>query len=564
MPALFISAKYDVKTITVDYARSDGKHLLRTGGTIAWRFNNPGNIRPAQGTKMIMGAIGVGTTKGNGSFLIFASYEDGRAQKKALLRRKYNDRNFYTMLAGVPDKHGKLVQGYAPKSDNNDPVSYAQAISDHTGLSVETRLSDLTDAQLDHVLDAMEKKEGFDGKKETRSEHWLDTTGVTISDGAAPKSGLPVKIKIGEKTFDHKTSAAGELPIIAHSPLGEKVEIHIASHTGTFEKRLEFIMGQASNAFVLFHDLISFEASSQPKEVQQKSVVKSRQPIRYTVRARDTLAKLAKRFDCSVSSILELNPAIKDASKIYEGQVVSIYGSNPPTAHEAKAFASARPALPARSKKGTGAPLAIVRVDQRAAPWMAVAIEEGKRWGGKNEKLITRERNYHREIDTIGNLGNVPWCASFVNFCLKESNTPHEASASSQFANRSRKFIKIKRPVYGALLVMQNFNVKTNKFTGSGHVTFVYAKVSDTIIAAIGGNQGHTVKISPYKTIGASSPFMMGGKEIEQRFHGFYIPASYAEYAEAAPELDTVDIMEANENLLGIISLKKSYDESTR
>lgn len=42
----FIKASHDRPTLTVQYIGDDGKILLRTGGTIAWRFNNPGNVRP--------------------------------------------------------------------------------------------------------------------------------------------------------------------------------------------------------------------------------------------------------------------------------------------------------------------------------------------------------------------------------------------------------------------------------------------------------------------------------------------------------------------------------------
>ena len=66
MSKTFVSAKYDASILTVDYLQSDGTHLLRTGGTIAWRFNNPGNIRPAKSGRLIMGAIGIGKTKSNG------------------------------------------------------------------------------------------------------------------------------------------------------------------------------------------------------------------------------------------------------------------------------------------------------------------------------------------------------------------------------------------------------------------------------------------------------------------------------------------------------------------
>jgi uncharacterized protein (TIGR02594 family) len=568
MAATFTSAKYDVATRTVDYARSDGKHLLRTGGTIAWRFNNPGNIRPASSGKLIMGAIGIGKTKGNGSFLIFASYEAGRAQKKSLLRRKYNDRTIYTMLAGIPDKNGKLVMGYAPASDNNDPMAYAEAISKHTGLSTDTTLSSLTDEQLDKVLDAMERKEGFHGQKESRSERWVDTTSVTISDGAAPKPGLPVKVKIGEKIYDQKTNARGELPKIAHTTPGQKVEVQVPTLSGGFEKGLEFVMDKVSNAYVLFHDLISFDAPTAPVKPRQVSTPPGRQPVRYPVKGGDTLGKIAKRFKCSVSSILELNPQIKDASKIYEGQVLSIYGRTSDKPARRPAAPSTRPAAPARSKEGKGAPLAIVPADQRSAPWMPIAFAEGKRWGGADEEVITTKRNYHKEIDTVGKLHTVPWCASFVNYCLKESGTPFVDSQSSQFPTSSKKFIKVKRPVYGAILVMRNYYVDTGKYADGGHVAFVYAKTNDTTIAAIGGNQGDTVKLSPYKTVGVSSRFTKTVKKVkrkcEQRFHGFYVPATYAEYAEKAQDLDVINLDEANQALLGIAPRKKTANESTR
>lgn len=73
----FISAKYDADTLTVDFVGNDGTHLLRSGETVAWRFNNPGNLRPA-GDKLMFGAIGIGQTKGNKSFVIFKSYDINR------------------------------------------------------------------------------------------------------------------------------------------------------------------------------------------------------------------------------------------------------------------------------------------------------------------------------------------------------------------------------------------------------------------------------------------------------------------------------------------------------
>lgn len=578
MTTRFISAKYDVSTLTVDYAGSDGTHLLRTGGAIAWRFNNPGNIRPAKDGQLIMGAIGIGTTKGNGSFLIFASYDDGRAAKKSLLRRKYNERTIYTMLAGIPDKNGKMVMGYAPASDKNDPVAYANSISKHTGLPTTTKLSDLSDAQLDQVLDAMEIKEGFNGQKDTRKERLIPTTAITVSDGALPKPNVPAKVTIGDKTYDKVTDERGQLPPIAHVKPGEKVKIELPTVDGLWKKELEFVTGTVSSAYVLFQDLASFMGRTAPKKAPAKPAPTQRAPIRYIVKKGDTLGRLATRFKTTVVEIKRHNPSIKDRNIIYEGQELGIYGAPPPLQRaappKAPAAAAGAPAskpaptanstAPSRSKEGKGEPLAIVPADQKRAPWMLTAIAEAKTWAGKKEDVITKTENFHKNMGLAGTLGNTAWCASFANFCLKSASVPYEASASSQFPVSSKKFIKIDKPVYGALMVLRNYVKATGKFAGTGHVTFVYGKTSGGKIAGIGGNQGDQIKVSEYATAGVSANFVLKGVPMQQKFHAFYIPATYTEYAKQADELGVVDATEVNKGLLNIKNAAATQNESSR
>lgn len=575
----FISARYDVETLTVDYVGDDGTHLLRTGGTIAWRFNNPGNIRPPRkGNQLIMGAIGVGKTKKNGSFLIFKSYAQGRLQKKQLLRRAYNDRTIYTMLTGIPnpDEPGMLMKGYAPATDDNDPLRYANAISKHTGLPITTRLSDISDAKLEGVLDAMEKFEGFHANQKTRSELEVPTTQVTVSDGAMPKPDLPAQIKIGDKTYEKKTDPSGQLPKIAHTQPGKKVEIHFPDVTGVWKKQFEFVMDGVSSAHLLLHNLVSFEAPTAPKKPPASVTNPARKPFDHVVARKETLGILAGRFGTTVGEIMKDNPAIKDPAKIYVGQVIGIYG--PPSgnrkapaarpAPKAKPKpAAAPPAVSAdltRSKEGTGQPLAIVPVDQKTAPWMPVAIEEAKKWAGKKEDVITKTGNFHKRVGLGGNMVSTPWCASFANYCLMTAGAPYEKSASSQFATVSKKFKKIDKPVYGALMVMRNYFAGTNKAQGTGHVTFVYGKTADGDIAGLGGNQNDRLKLSPYKTSGVSAEFELKGIDLEQKFHGFYIPVTYEEYAKSQPEPDIVDIKDVNRNFLNIAKAASSANERTQ
>lgn len=47
----------------------------------------------------------------------------------------------------------------------------------------------------------------------------------------------------------------------------------------------------------------------------------------YTVKKGDTLSKIAKNYKTTVSSIMKLNPSIKDANKIRVGQVIKISGT---------------------------------------------------------------------------------------------------------------------------------------------------------------------------------------------------------------------------------------------
>jgi hypothetical protein len=56
--------------------------------------------------------------------------------------------------------------------------------------------------------------------------------------------------------------------------------------------------------------------------------------------------------------------------------------------------------------------------------------------------------------------------------------------------NEPARFYEINEPVYGAIMVMRNYSQSTNKFIGSGHISFVYGLTTSGNIAALGGNQG--------------------------------------------------------------------------
>lgn len=516
----YLSAKYDADTLTCDYAAGDGSHLLRTGGTAAWRFNNPGNLRPGRKGKALYGAIGVAKTKTNNSFLIFSSYAEGRKQKKALLRRKYNQRTIYTMLAGVDDGQGNMIEGYAPASDKNNPATYAAAISKHTGMSTDTVLSTMTDAQLESMLDAMEEKEGYHAKKSTRKETIVNTTSITLSDGAKPKPGVAAKIVTGKQEHLVESDKNGRLPTIVHTDAGQPIQVFMKTLEEDWSKVYDGVMDASSKTLALFNPLNLFSAPTAPKKPQTPPPKAARTPLRYVVESGDTLGKIATRFKTTVPLILRDNPQIKDAAKIFPAQVISIYGSAapaapvkpappykplkqapsraapapPPQAPAAKPQKPASPVAVTRSKEAQGAPLALLMPDQKQAPWMQVAVAQARQWAGKTEGTITRTSNYHKLtgagfLTTLVGTDNA-WCGSFVNYCLS-SGTPSYKKWKNSFRARAvaldANFVEITTPVFGAIMLV-----------GTHHVALVYAKDGANYVC-LGGNQSDQINFGPFR-----------------------------------------------------------------
>lgn len=521
--AKLISASFDKPTLTVDYVADDGSHLLRNGGTIAWRFNNPGNIRPAKTNVSLR--IGTGKTA-SGEFCIFPSYEIGRRAKKELLRRKYNQ---FT----IPE----AMEVYAPRSEN-DTDSYIEHIIKKTNLPRSVPLSSLTDDQFDALMDAMESKEGFNAKANTRNEKWVHTTTLTLSDGARPIADEDVKIRINEKEYTTKTNCVGTIPPIVHLTSNDQVEILLKTQEGNWKSAHTFVTGKISRQLLATRDQQKFQgvARISPTRNEPNSFV-DQKPLIYIVKSGDNLTKIAKKFKTTAGDLRKLNNGIIKSDLIFPGQKINIYGNagvhspiltSKPTGPTQKPGQS-EPTIPVRSSKGQ--PLALVDHKQRQAPWMEVAIREAKQWAGTSESNITKIDNYHKEISVSGELDTVPWCASFVNYALKDAGYPYEKSAGSQFPTWSKHFVKIDKPVYGALMVWQKGK--------QGHVAFAYGK--DTIsgeVIALGGNQNDKIT------------FMLKS-ETTKTFKNYYIPKVYEEMAKLQNELSSYDIVELNKAITG-------------
>jgi uncharacterized protein (TIGR02594 family) len=159
------------------------------------------------------------------------------------------------------------------------------------------------------------------------------------------------------------------------------------------------------------------------------------------------------------------------------------------------------------------------------SPWMNVAIQEAKDYGGKEESLINdRIKIYHKDGGGINAGSGTAWCASFTNWCIAESGLTIKKSASSQSYLNSDKVEKCD-VFFGAIAVFTDCDSNGNYLSaGTGHNTFVFGKLPNGKYCVLGGNQGDKLKVSDYDCTGA---VFHSYSNIYKKFRGFYKPTGY-------------------------------------
>lgn len=133
------------------YYYSDGTTLTKEGGTVAWRNNNEGNLRPG-----LLSSNRIGKDRKN--FAVFATPEDGHEAKKYLLFSSSSYKNLTLKEA---------IKKYAPAGDNNNPVKYAANVM-KDGNVEDKVMHTYKSSEQNRIMDAMKIQEGFKVGKETR------------------------------------------------------------------------------------------------------------------------------------------------------------------------------------------------------------------------------------------------------------------------------------------------------------------------------------------------------------------------------------------------------------
>lgn len=138
----------------VTYTNANGTTTTKTGGTISWRNNNSGNLMYSSVQKAKQdGAIGL-DTKG---YAIFASEADGDKAREKVIKRNWGNLTIEAMI----HKYAPADDGKTPALKGNNPVQYTTSVVKHSGLSKHLKINELNNLQMQSLLEAMKKHEGY-------------------------------------------------------------------------------------------------------------------------------------------------------------------------------------------------------------------------------------------------------------------------------------------------------------------------------------------------------------------------------------------------------------------
>ena len=98
-------------------------------GSLAYRNNNPGNLRP--------GSLAVGAIGTNGGYAVFPDYNTGLAALQGLIQSP----GYWGLTLN------QFFAKYAPAADNNNPATYAATVAAQLGVDPNTPLSVLAAAE---------------------------------------------------------------------------------------------------------------------------------------------------------------------------------------------------------------------------------------------------------------------------------------------------------------------------------------------------------------------------------------------------------------------------------
>lgn len=131
-----------------------------------------------------------------------------------------------------------------------------------------------------------------------------------------------------------------------------------------------------------------------------------------------------------------------------------------------------------------------------SARWLDVARAEigvSERAGAVHNPRILQ---YHTATSLRATTDETAWCASFVNWCLRQSGVAGtNSAAAASFTNWGR----LSPAVAGAICVIHNSAAAGGRLTTSGnHVAFLIEETASSFVL-LGGNQADSVRVSSFQ-----------------------------------------------------------------
>lgn len=129
--------------------------------------------------------------------------------------------------------------------------------------------------------------------------------------------------------------------------------------------------------------------------------------------------------------------------------------------------------------------------------WLEIAEAEigtTEKRGGENPRII----EYHASTSLKAREDEIPWCASFVNWCLVKAG--QKATGSAAAISFAAWGDRLTEPREGCITVIRQRKKGQDHATGSSsgnHVAF-FKHIKDGRIYLLGGNQGDQVKVSSF------------------------------------------------------------------
>jgi uncharacterized protein (TIGR02594 family) len=189
----------------------------------------------------------------------------------------------------------------------------------------------------------------------------------------------------------------------------------------------------------------------------------------YMVRSGGRLPRIVKRFEISLDELLRMNPQIRNPNLARRGSILHVPASLQST--------PLPPSMPDRIGD---------------TPWYEVAKHEMAMGVDDISGLEDNPRivAYHQTTTLGADYDEMPWCSSFVNWCVEQACLRGTGSALARSWLDWGK--PLTTPRRGCIVVLSR-----GSKAHQGHVGFYHEDDRNRILV-LGGNQGNRVTISSY------------------------------------------------------------------